>query len=546
MIGQLRTSDDHINNNSSYAASIIHYGVSEQLVADFEMLQDVQSVTSAKQYTHAFAHNNVKFYPKTIQKLRQHIVCRNYGNICYELSHLCWAILHAKKHVKQSLLDYFWVQNSNTVNGFSEYFKHVNIHNSNIANANMYLEDGFLQISIHQHDFAISANRANLLSCLMEWLIGFIPDFMPMLQEQLVGKGHNAISETASTIQKHIYQYLQQHLPTAKLQQRYRTYENWYQAQQLSVNDDSILAFWRSHKQTQGHAKYASVVSDSLAYLQALDMAATHQQLHFAHANEEAHESGIEAEIFEIYENNIDTQTHVLPDIDLYGLSKEPKIYNKLQIEMADIVCGYPLAFPKFCLSWLRSLSFGNLQNKLIQAKRQNSKVDINTILIDDFDSIKQQTATMLATGNQALMAIVQLLLKEHSLEAMQLLIKLVHRVPSLKSNRTHLSELLDDLCQLDYADVQTWRMNYPWFADLLKACERALKQINRNGFTPDSLLHLDAYLEAASQVLLVDKYLGKQLKQILKNNLHQNEKYHADRLIFIHELSLLYDQDEQ
>lgn len=544
--------------------SITGFGVSAQLRADFDMLREV-SVDTTDSYTSGSSIN--KFSSASVDLLAQQLVCRNYSNACYELAHLCWAILHSKtishqqsclnvQSSQQVLLDYFWIQQVCTKNSFIAYFESRKLANSSITGANFSVHDGFLQLCIHQHKFAISANRANFLSCLMEWLICVVHDLLPTLHNTLFGKGHNAISQMASTLQQEIYRYLGDHLPAAKLQKRYRLFEQFYthlHNAHKTVTNDSILAFWQQHCEREGFTKYSAAVYESLAYLDAIDSVRTSQHLQFAQSieldqelkdnNDDSLENSVISHANEAFLTHIQyssTQTQ----LPLMLLTQRPKVFNKAQHELAECIALYPTYFPDFTLSWLRCQSFGKWQNKLIQATRKDNIKALSEYTLDDYNEIKTRTLHMLANSQQTLMAIVAIMLDENPMQALLLLLTISNSVANMREHKTRLQEILDKTDEINAASLARLRLAQPWFAKILNDCNIALKQINRNGFTANTRLEQYEYIDTVKDLLRLNQKLSTVLARFIKQNLNEAAKFSSERFIFTDVFEKLYAQN--
>lgn len=89
-------------------SKIIEYGVSATLQAEFEMLRDTLSMRQyqEKQANKTETFQQYKYATKTIDKLAQYLLCRNYGKACLELAYLCWPIVRHQEHSK-GLLHFF-------------------------------------------------------------------------------------------------------------------------------------------------------------------------------------------------------------------------------------------------------------------------------------------------------------------------------------------------------------------------------------------------------------------------------------------------------
>lgn len=576
--------DEFLHNKESqhWQLSISRFGVSNALQADFSMLREVQG-----------AHGANKFSRKSVDTLAQIIVCRNYGNACYELAHLYWAVIAFKSPIKPQdkprkqnpLLEYFWIDQIASKQQFVAYFTLQNGIDNNVKQAQqtLRLTNDQLCLHINGHDFVVNASRANFLSCLMEWLIGFVPDLLGGIENSLIGKGQNAINELASHLQQKIYAYLSDHLPPAKLQRRYRDIANWYAKNAIKPNcgmnktpsDSGIFKFWTENNKVEGFTKYSNVFCDHIAYLQAQEVVLTEAQLAFANSLEwhspqsnSAEFGGLHSSAFDtsalndsaLYDNvgvnenalelnNLFEQFLSPEIIDLSLISQRPKVLNQSQVEMAEYIALYPNTIGQFSLSWLRVQVFGKYQNQLIQAKRSGKNLSIETLVANpkDFLSAYQASAKIIANNQQSLLAIINILLARNSKEALGLLATLMQQVPSMQENLKRFRHLLQGVEEtFSQTHLSSWQLKYPWFKEIINQSKLARKKINRQGFSENTLLSEDEYLVAAGHLFSLNRALNSLLKAINQNKYQQSEKFEADRFIFINELSRIYCQDGQ
>jgi hypothetical protein len=565
------SSDDKSDENvhsEHWQLSISRYGVSQALLADFSMLREVQC-----------AQHRPKFSRKSVDTLAQNIVCRNYGNACYELAHLCWAILFFDQQHGQSfeqgapkarhktrytnaLLTYFWIEQVASKGQFLSYFAQSQEHaaspeQATFARQSLSLTNEQLALHINGHDFLIHAGRSNFLACLMEWLICLVPDLLVLIEASLIGKGQNGINELASDLQKKIYAYLGEHLPPAKLQRRYRDIDTWYKNNASKPDDGQILQFWTEKSATEGFVKYANVVSDHLAYMQAQEVVLTQAQVAFAHSIDgQGFEAvGLQSDTYsesESFEsNNLFEQYLSAPTIDLALISERPKVLKQNQVELSEYVALYPNLISNFSLSWLRVLVFSKYQNQLIQAKRTGKLLRVDELRVDpkDFASAYQAGVQVIASNQQALLAMINILLEQNSHAGLGMLARLMQQLPTMQPYLKDFSVLLEgDSAAADVtpATLSAWQLKYPWFKYIVKQSRIARQKINRQGFTENSLLPEDEYLLAASHLFELNRTLSRLLKVVNQNKYHQTEKYASDRLIFMNELSRIYNQESQ
>ena len=585
--------------------SIVNYGVSEHLKAEFDMLRDV------------YGHNNhVKFSAKTVDTLAQHLVCRHYGNLCYEFSHLNWALVflhtqtntHKTSGVQHALLDFYWLSKCQNAHDFTSYFGDLceasshanNANNSPIAvtlnqgavnkagdydllraqghNTNASLLAG-ITLTIHGHHFTINATRANLLACFMEWLICVVPNILSLIETTLLGKGHNAIREFSSVLQKHIYDYLSQHLPTAKLQLRFRLMQSFYQQNAQSdpsqtikssvVNDETVLNFWRAHNTQEGYGKYSWVVKDSLAFKQALQI--VQAGLSVEHANDiDASFESISGPLLA----DIDGQSHSIStaifthlgqldaqySIDVKCLAEKPKVLSKQQVEWLELAARYPQFIVPLSATWLRTQVFGKAQHQIIQLVRMRrlqslgikAAADYTGLCEQHYEQTRHECISLLASNQQTLLAIVDILLPTNSAQACLVLLKLMNTLPTYEAHVNEFSLILDEYFAVQANQsigitaqtLSQWQLRKPWFNDVIKQCRVARKHINREGFTTKTLLEPEHYARCAQPLFDLNKLLKQLVSSINKHQQHGEAKFEADRLIFTSEFYALYSQN--
>lgn len=551
--------------------SIVNYGLSEQLKSDFDLLREVNDKNGIP-----------KFTSKSVDSLAQHLVCRHYSKLCYELSHLLWSIIflqskgHSNASIQQALLNYFWIRQCHSSSTFRTYFEDalsttveqnlaaISLTLCGSCKATNQIDSGSdsaqssspgISLNIYDHSFKIHASRANILACFMEWLVCVIPDILHGAEETLLGKGHNAISEFSSHLQKQIYAYLGDKLPPAKLQMRYRMMQSFFQAQSSDgnsiVNDGSILQFWLSHNEQEGYTKFSSVLKDCLSYQQAL--AITDTSLHQRYAQSDTdlgsdNDIAFAQNLFEASSSYANEHS-----IDIKSLSQAPKALNKQASELIELAATYPKFMVPLSLTWLRFQSFANVQHKLIQRSRTQQYSNIatdkfNALFEQDYLQIYKASIGLLAGNQQTLLAIVHILLPRAPAQACLILLKLMPSLPKYKMYFEDFSALLDgkDCLSLEFgqASLAQWQLSYPWFKELINQSQLAYKKINREGFTAKSVLEEHEYTRCAEHLFDLNKLIKQLLSAIKQNSQQSVANYRADRFIFSNEFTRLYLQD--
>jgi hypothetical protein len=591
--------------------SIANYGVSEHLKAEFDMLRDVIG-----------NNGQVKFTRKTVDSLAQHLVCRHYGNLCYEFAHINWAIIFTHTNycrgndhkqaigtptiskpssIQQVLLDFYWISQCNSPRAFNAYFTQIN-HDKR-ANADSAFsvvaiinasatkipgrDDNTLSrlsdapvntsstpllagitLNIHGHSFSISANRANLLACFMEWLVCVVPNLLSLIETALLGNGHNAIREFSSVLQKHIYNYLGQHLPPAKLQLRYRLLQSWFQEYAdlavSDINDDSVLKFWQQHNSQEGYGKFSNVVKDSLSYQQALEITRIGLSVQYAHTSDDNNEVSPEL----LWPDSDEQGRAVFSQlaqydashiIDAKGLLSSPKVLNKQQFELIELAVLYPQYIVPLSMTWLRVQVFGKTQHQVIQLMRMkrlqmNCADDYSSLHQHNYEKVRLDCVSLMANNQQVLLAIVDILITETPKQACLILLKLMSSLPKYDTFVGTFTGMLDNPTvhgddaesRINTTILSQWQLTNPWLKDILGQCRLACKHINREGFTAKTMLTSQQYVSAAEGLFDLNKLLKQLVTNINKKEQYSSVNFGSDRLIFNHEFSTLYSQDDK
>ena len=547
-------------------ASIINYGISEHLKSDFDMLRETTYYINIENVsTSSSGETKHKFLNKNVDKLAQHLVCRHYGNICYELAHLCWAIVHTSKVPDQAIVQYFWLNTVCTQSQFKTHFlaqlhEGQGVQNTPINNCQISMLSEHLNIAIHQHTFSINAARANFLSCFMEWLACAIPETISYIFHALIGKGHNGISELASTLQSDIYQYLSEHLPPAKLQQRFRLLESYHKG--TDVCDSTIMQFYCTHNHLEGCGKFSNVVNDTFSFMLALkqtneakmlDYAASYESFFSAESVDGSalDETQHAEQIFSIVQHQ---EASLLYELET--LSSLPKVFSKAQFDALYMLVEYRQFFPDFSLTWLRCQIFGKWQNKLIQAHRNKTVENIHECEPDEgYSDAQQKLLLSLASSYQAQMAMIHIVLSaatnSPSSQAYVDLLSILHALckdhPSLKAHVKIINTCVNEVntehsTQLDEAYKTLARSDS--FLDIRQSAVQAFKAINRAGFTSSSALRLEEYVNANHDLTSIQNTLRQVLSHLVSKKLCEESNFNADRFIFVKEFTRLYLKD--
>ncbi len=536
-------------------ATLFAVNVSETLQADFAMLRETpyyqsryNSVALDSDTQHSF-----KFSAKTIDKLSQYIACRNYAPLCYELAHLCWVLVNTGG--KDAIFDYFYLAEAVTARRMQDFFESPEncqcalpsasvellqrklaqdtnkssnkITHLNPAHVDIDSVPDCLCLKIHQHEFIIHLNRANILAACMEWLVTILPKVFDVAFEYLSGKGFNGIQSFSSYLQKDVYDYLKDHLPPAKAQAKFQQMSLWLKAKQLNqFCDDNILEFWQTPNAREGSEKLTTLIKDVFHFEQALESAKTQQAHQYA---QDSYELDMAEQVFE------SVVTHAKAQIDLARLTELPKLLSKQQAQRLTLLAQFPQLCSRFPLSYLRHEVLGTMQSVCIQAQRNKT---LNESFFEmpeqnQYADLLQKLRAQKELNSLSYCAVMHILLigreedgDAYCTELLAANNELLNALTQKVENQTNATQSIDHLLQEP---------------SLISACKSAYQQNNRQGFTQSShLSNKQVYVDSALVLLA----LSQALDTLLKSNAHLFqktsllfEKYASDGCIFSSEL---------
>ncbi|MBF7073066.1 hypothetical protein ISG33_06600 [Glaciecola sp. MH2013] len=521
----------------------ISSGVSEQLQADFELLRETVNLQGRLKYSH-----------KTIDKLAQYIVCRNYGKLCLELCYLCWPVIELNQHKSNALLSFFWLQDSCNASTFRVAISAL-LNNQQDAtksqgaqpfanDAKWRLNAQGLHYQSGKDTFTVSATRVNLLAAFLEWLLSHFHGLIDEIQLNLKGSDSKGVSKFASLLQKKIYDLLKKHLRNAGLQQKYRYIDNWLhnyhqecrQHQAIkpfdALDDAAILAFWQQSGQQEGFVRFQSAFFDMLDYQET-------QRIEFDKLNIK-HAHSFDTDVNDpLQKNGLYEQVSAcsVSDLDYEFLCQSPKSLTKAQYHNISSILATRRVLKDFPMSILRLNSFAPLQAILIQRKRNNvsaindegnggvldktTQASQHTILKHPVAPYSQYYASLKkweAIAANALLCCAAVLLVKKDERSLACLLEAV--AFALRSDRTFFTQssklaISHDCLQSAYdktvATLTEQSCRNPSFTQIQKlilACDglhtlvdcayRALSKNNRSGFqSEDSFTETTLYIES-------------------------------------------------
>lgn len=527
------------NIQSQQIPSVVSYGVSTQLIDDFSLLRETKTVSG----------ENRKFYDKSVDFIARSLICRNYGSLCFEFSHLCWAIIHHAP--KSNLIDFFWLQNTHTPTGFIHSFKKDKGQAHLLEQAQISVHENTLNMTLFKQNFLIHASRANILSCFMEWLAGSLHNILDKIEKCLYGEGFNAIKELSSMLQKLIYAYLSEHLPTAKLQRRLRLLDDFHRQTKvlqdalsvnkpLAIDDAKILAFWQKYKNVEGHSKYVGVLEESLTYINAIEEVKNRGFISAAQSAENLKlDSLLSAEqVFRCLPHAKDD------NIDYESLLSPPKALTKQQFSLIKLLSSH-IDILVFAESWLRANCFGQAQNTILQSIRQKQAINIEAAISKeaDYEQLVTQVVHLIEHNNDTLLAIIAVLQDLEPLTALSITQLTLHADAQYASLAKMLEGELSQQENVNLNDVMCALEEQLWYQKFKKQTTEVLQKNNRKGFTETTRMPVANYVYCSQQLVNLNGHLKLLLLNIGKLRLQATNKYLTDRLIFKEEFGQLYKQ---
>ncbi|MDT0581200.1 MULTISPECIES: hypothetical protein [Alteromonadaceae] len=520
----------------------ISFGVSSTLQADFDLLRETPNLLGDAKYTQ-----------KTIDKLAQYIVCRNYGKLCLELCYLCWPIVKYGRQ-GQALLDFFWLQEVISPKGFrasiegmiEQHFSTLSSEERLSAKPSIKLDEVGLKITPQQQSFTVSATRIAVLSAFLEWLSSYFSGFIEELELNLNTDSEAQVKKVASLLQQRIYALLKEHLPSANVQQKFRFIHEWKRSNSADVrfNDKQVLQFWQAAFQQEGYVKYQSALLDVLDYDLACELNQNKLKVERANNIDEAFfdfqggelEPQMGASLFELYTDCIDGIA------DMSRLTQQPKLISKQQYQDVALLLEQQESIHRLSLSLLRATVFSPWQAKIIQRSRQKDIHSTNSNVTDlrqpalDYDAYALVLDKWIKNACAAMLSCVGILYEKKDARCLgALLITLSHMLDE-QSKRT-----LDNVVRsakirdLTFSGVSAALLQNPLLNKHMQLAMQHLKANNRDGFRKGSeYADADIYSSAINNLHQCMSTIGKFKKATA--SVRNEENYRSDLFIFFSE----------
>lgn len=527
--------------------NIIEYGVSATLQAEFEMLRDTLSMREyqEKQASKTESIHQYKYATKTIDKLAQYLLCRNYGKACLELAYLCWPIVRHQEHSK-GLLHFFWIEEAIRPTHFRHSIAPLTKLNSCAPLVSLN-EMGML-IRCSKQTFTISASRVMLLSALLELLVSNIQGTLEDIENYLSTSDEKCVGKLASYLQKKLYEFLKAHLPTANLQQKYRYIHQWVNenSDTEKLNDNAVLKFWTSSIHEEGYVKFESAFVDIIDYQFAYEQVNVSREI--AHGQTDLPIVGTDNSADEEDQNSA---------VWLYGaafeangeilmpptwLVDQPKFVTKKEYAYVALLFELRQSVPQFPLSVMRTEVFGRWQNTIIQHCR-----DKNVVVIDEPDQDYAMYLQLLESWRKqaanTLLCCAAILYEQKDARCLTVLSQGVGLLVERKEKaefRQMLQRLFDaskketDKLELTFPHISRWLLQSPTLNNFFGLARKALAKNNRTGFKNNNDYHAaDIYEQGAEQIVQGAKLIHDLNEAVFKQIENKNEQFGSLEAIF-------------
>lgn len=478
---------------------MIEYGVSQSLIAEFEMLRETVSINShgSHDVNEHQEYNTYKYASKTIDKLAQYLVCRNYGKACLELAYLCWPVVRYQEHTK-GLLNFFWIEENITPKKFENAVgmltKQLGGTMSNTSNENqpsnsstIAWQENALVISAGPTCFKINAHRVALLCAFLELLVSNIQGILIEIENKLSTSDERCVPQLASYLQKRVYAFLKLHLPVASLQNKYRYIHEWVSQKETpgKLDDQDVLSFWKFALGEEGFVKYQNTVIDMLDYQSALEQLLVQRELSFGNSLDD----------MSIEQSNMLLET-VFASAEEEGdsftwLMDTPKFLTKKEYYAVSMPLELHKNISQFPLSILRADVFGKWQNTMIQQTRSKTSIAMLEPELNYTAHLAMLKDWKLQSANTVLCCAAVLLKGEdpRCISLLSLAVGLVFDEAKANAFKNSLRELMpnhlpNQLHALPtFADIRRWLLQSPSLNQFFALASKALAKNNRAGF---------------------------------------------------------------
>ncbi|MHA1108017.1 MAG: hypothetical protein ACTSQV_02755, partial [Alphaproteobacteria bacterium] len=351
-----------------------HDDTSEELRAIFETV------------SHATADDSPKYAPAICRRLAREIVCRTYAGAIHELHHL--VRIAGIAFGAAGFEAFFWGGGAANAAEFRRRLRNEAASAPDRC-ATLRLSATEVRISYADGEFTISYGRMAYLSALIEFLIAAFG--YEQLDRSFRGAAaspvtRSSISQAANATARELYEFLNQHLPTAHAQRKYHHLMSFLKIRHGNrmfgpedLDDGTVLEFWllasASAESGTDFRKFTTVFAAFVRLRMSLaagrDRASLLSPLSLGAdpAAGEVDPSEINAAITQI-------DARRMP-FEVLGSApaNEIRFFNKREIALAELVVEGGDAALAMPLSVMRAQLFGAEQARITQALRRGEKI---------------------------------------------------------------------------------------------------------------------------------------------------------------------------
>jgi hypothetical protein len=538
--------------------NIIEYGVSATLQAEFEMLRDTLSIGEYHEEPARKTNNTkVKYAAKTIDKLAQYLLCRNYGKACLELAYLCWPIVRHQQYSK-GLLHFFWIEEAIS----PSQFRHSIAPLTKLALCAPFvsLNEMGMVIRTPKQSFTISASRVMLLSALLELLVSNIQGVLEDIESHLSTSDEKCVGKLASYLQKKLYEFLKGHLPTANLQQKYRYIHQWAKKNKgkEKLNDEAVLKFWTASVNEEGYVKFENAFVDIVDYQFAHAQVSASREIALEQSDlgtVSLVDSGYdldESDSVCLYDSVFEGNEEMLRSPD--WLADAPKFVTKKEYACVALLFELRQSLTQFPLSVMRTEVFGQWQNALIQHNRDKHDAVIEQPDQDYIMYVQGLTSWRKQAANTLLCCAA--VLYEHKdvrcLTVLSQAVALLNEGNEKAEFRQMLQRLFainkkeNGKSELTFTQIKRWLLQSQTLMRFFALATKTLAKNNRAGFKNSHDYHAPDIYERGAEHLLLGVKLIQDLNESVFQRIENKNKesasldalFRSDLFIFKSELA--------
>ena len=521
--------------------NIINYGISETLKALFAQLKDTPG------------RDGYKYHAKDVEQIAQHIVCRNYGSVCYELSFLCWAVVNNPQYSSSSLLNFFWLEENIQPKRFRQAFSQA----IQTTSGQVWLAEDYLHTHIGELEFTISPTRISVLAVMLELIASIEPAQLSKIETLLLGANAQAIKQLSSDLQKLIYSYLKEHIPVASTQERFRAISTWLKQHNLTaqrLTDQDVLNFWLNPPEQPSYIKYSTVLNDLLDATTAIEVIENTLNAEYALSLVSSSDFNNGIEQGEVNADWVQDTVFAQAENsqDFSWLCQSPKFLTLAQYQPITPLLSHGKLARQLPLSFMRLAIFGGWQSVLVQAKRKSTEV-LADKLKQSPDHHYQYYADQLSHSqfycNQVQQVIAHIF---YSLDSPLFVGIMLKRLPVAlqQTLKVWMQQQIVDVSVSEsetdhFLHVQQWLSQHPAAQTWLMEAANTFKNNNKDGFKIlPAVAQLDIYQDGSEALEHCQQIVERYLVEIEKLN-HENIElaaiYRSDLCIFSNRFKQIY-----